>query len=111
MSSITREIRILACLQCLVMFACLLIGTLGICPDACCHDPHHAEVAVSPVADSESHHFCTMLACSHCSSFIAATAESAEILSWARYSPPLRSASPEALFTADLFRPPISFPV
>ncbi len=110
MSTITHGTRIIAKLQCLVMLACLLVGAMGICPDACCHDPHHAERSVSPVVDSESHHYCTMLACSHCSSFIAADAESAELPSSTRCPPPRPPVGPDDPLATELFRPPISLP-
>lgn len=93
------------------MLACLLIGTLGICPDDCCNDPHHSERSLMPVADSEAHHFCTMLACSHCSSFIAAVSERLEQVVWTRHPPLNQSDDPDEPYGASLFRPPISFPI
>jgi len=95
----------------MVMFACLIIGALGICPDLCCSEARHSEQSLLPLADSEAHHFCTMLACGHCSSFIAATPEQPDPFSWTRYPPLLRPDDPDRLFGADFFRPPISFPI
>lgn len=98
-------------LQCMVMFACLVIGALGICPDHCCNDPRHSESSLAPVEVSEAHHFCTMLACGHCSSFIAATSGRPAPFFWTRHPPLLQPNDPDQPFGADFFRPPISFPI